>query len=425
MSTPTLHLLAKRRFLPLFVTQFCGALNDNLFKNALVILVTYRLADRVGMSPTILATVAAGIFILPFFLFSATAGRLADRFDKRLLTLGVKASEIAFMAIAAIGFFTGSVTLLMIVLFLMGTHSSFFGPIKYGILPQHLAPGELLAGNALVEAGTFIAILLGTIAGGVLVLLPGGLGIVSAAVLGVAILGLAAAMRIPPAPPPAPELMIGWNIAAATAAVLREAMRESVLRRSMLGISWFWLVGATFLSQFPGYAKETLGADEHVVTLVLTAFSIGIAAGSMLCNRILKGQISARTVPWGALGISLFAIDLYFASGSVAAHGAALVGIGEYLSHPQSWRVLVDLTGVAVSGGLFIVPLYTLLQSRGDPAQRSRIIAANNVLNACFMVLAAVAAVVMLKLGLSVPDVFLATAIANFGAVAASFRLTR
>jgi acyl-[acyl-carrier-protein]-phospholipid O-acyltransferase/long-chain-fatty-acid--[acyl-carrier-protein] ligase len=414
MTGSQFALLRSRRFLPLFVTQFLGALNDNFFKNAFVILLTYRLAQEAGLNGQVLVTAAAGLFILPFFLFSATAGFLADKFEKRRLILAVKIAEIVFMAIAVAGFYSGHVVLLFTVLFLMGVHSTFFGPIKYGILPAHLVPDELLAGNALIEAGTFLAILIGTILGGVLILSPQGIAVVSGGLLAVAIAGLVAAIFIPPAPPPAPELRIRFNIIADTIDMLRYARQRRELFLAMLGISWFWLVGATFLSQFPTLAKDVIGADENVVTLFLTAFTIGIALGSLLCNKLLAGTVSTRLVPLGALGISLFPIDLYYASAAIPPAGA-LLGIGDFLGHLAGWRIVGDLVLIAISGGVFIVPLYTFLQARSEESHRSRIIAANNIWNALFMVAAAIATVVLLETGFTVPQVFLIVAIVNFG----------
>jgi len=420
MTDSPFALLQSRRFLPLFVTQFLGALNDNFFKNALVILVTYRLAEEAGLNGQILVTVAAGLFILPFFLFSATAGFLADKFEKRQLILAVKTAEIVFMAIAVAGFTSGHVALLLTVLFLMGVHSTFFGPIKYGILPAHLAPDELLAGNALIEAGTFLAILIGTILGGVLIMTPQGIPIVSTGLLAVAIAGLAAAIFIPPAPPPAPELRLRVNILADTIDMLRYARQHRDLFLAMLGISWFWLVGATFLSQFPTLAKDVIGADENVVTLFLTAFTIGIALGSLLCNKLLAGAITMRFVPIAGLGISLFTIDLYFASAAIPAAGG-LLGVGDFLGWFAGWRLVGDLVLIAVCGGVFIVPLYTFLQAHSEVSHRSRVIAANNIWNALSMVAAAIATVLMLKGGFTVPHVFLTLAIVN-GAVALAIR---
>jgi acyl-[acyl-carrier-protein]-phospholipid O-acyltransferase/long-chain-fatty-acid--[acyl-carrier-protein] ligase len=406
------QLLKTRRFLPLFTTQFLGALNDNLFKNALVILATYRLAEQAGMSPQILATLAAGIFILPFFLFSATAGRMADRFDKSRLIVAIKLCEIAFMGLAAWGFLAGSVPLLLFVLFLMGLHSTFFGPLKYGILPVQLRPEELLGGNGLIEAGTFLAILVGTIVGGFLILSDWGVEAVSILAVAVAVAGTIAGLFVPRAAPADPDLKIHFNIVAETIQLVRESTQRRDLRLAMLGISWFWLVGATFLSQFPVFAKDVLGANEHVVTLFLTAFSIGIGIGSLLCNRLLKGEVSAKYVPLGALAITLFTVDLYFAS-RTAMPGPELIGALDYLGRLQNWRILADLVLIAIASGLYIVPLYAILQTRSEESHRSRVIAANNILNAGFMVAAAVATMAMLKLQFSVPDVFLTIGLLN------------
>ncbi len=413
-------LLRTRRFLPLFVTQFLGALNDNFFKNALVILVTYRLAQEAGLNGQILVTAAAGLFMLPYFLFSATAGLLADKLEKRRLIVIIKAAEIIFMAVAVAGFYSGHVVLLMTVLFLMGVHSTFFGPIKYGILPAHLAPHELLAGNALIEAGTFLAILIGTIIGGVFILTAHGIALVSLGLLAVAVAGLLAAFFIPPALPPAPGLRVRLNIIADTAAMLGYARGHRDLFLTMLANSWFWLVGATFLSQFPALAKDVIGADENVVTLFLTAFTIGIALGSLLCNKLLAGAITMRFVPIAGLGISLFTIDLYFASAAIPAAGG-LLGVGDFLGWFAGWRLVGDLVLIAVCGGVFIVPLYTFLQAHSEVSHRSRVIAANNIWNALSMVAAAIATVLMLKGGFTVPHVFLTLAIVN-GAVALAIR---
>ena len=402
-----------RRFLPLFITQFLGAFNDNLFKNAMVILILYRIAEQAGLNGQILVTAAAGIFILPFFIFSATAGQLADKYDKARVIRVVKAAEIVVMGLATLGFFLGDAYLLMAVLFLMGTQSTFFGPLKYGILPQHLNEHELLGGNAWIEAGTFLAILLGTIAGGLLILKEGGDSIVSLTVVAVAVAGWATSLAIPKAPAAEPGLKINWNIAAETIEIMRFATRERSVFLSILGISWFWLVGATFLSQFPAFAKGQLGGDEHVVTLFLTVFSVGIGVGSMLCDRLLKGEISAQTVPIGALGMALFSIDLSFASR--IGGGAEMIGVLAFVQQPAHWRVLADLFLIAVCGGLYIVPLYAIMQDRSEPTHRARTIAANNVLNALFMVAGAGATAGMLGAGFSVTQVFFVMAIANVG----------
>jgi acyl-[acyl-carrier-protein]-phospholipid O-acyltransferase/long-chain-fatty-acid--[acyl-carrier-protein] ligase len=407
-----LTLLRSRRFLPLFVTQFLGAANDNLFKNALIILVVYRLGEAAAISPSLMGSIAAALFILPFFLFSATAGQLADRFDKARMMRLVKLAEVVLMAIAAAGFLLPSVPLLLLVLFGMGMHSTFFGPLKYAVLPDHLEPGDLLGGNALIEAGTFLAILIGTIAGGLFILGEHGVEIISVAVVAVALCGLGASTFIPAAPPADATLKVGWNVFGETAAMVRLARQRRDVFLAILGISWFWLVGATYLAQFPGFAKETLRADNQVVTLFLTLFSIGIGIGSMLCSRLLKGEISARHVPAAAVAISVFSLDLALAAGA-APHAADLVGVMAFLAQPASWRIIIDLLLVSICGGIYAVPLYAILQARSEPSQRARAIAANNVMNAAFMVAGAVVTAALLAVGLPVTGVFLLLSAAN------------
>jgi len=398
------------------VTQFLGALNDNLFKSAMVILIVYRLAEPAGLSGGMLANAASGLFILPFFLLSALAGRLADRMEKARLISIIKACEIGFMLLGSLGVASGDIALLFAVLFLMGAHSTFFGPLKYSILPVHLAAHELIAGNALVEAGTFLAILLGTIAGAVLVLRGDGPLVVSALLIAIAVGGYVASRFVPTAPPPAPELALDLNIARDSWRLVSRVMAVRALRAPVLGLSWFWLIGATFLAQLPALTKNVIGGDEQVVTLFLAAFSIGIGAGSLLCSRLLKGAVSLRLVPVGALGISVFTIDLFFACGASGAPAGRLMTLGEFLAAPADWRVLVDLLLVAVAGGLYTVPLYAVLQLRSAAAERSRVIAGANIVNALFMVAGALAAIVLLAVGASVPGVLLAVGVANLGA---------
>ncbi len=419
MSHSNFAILKSRRYLPLFVTQFTGALNDNIFKNALIILVTFRIAAETGIDGQLWATISAGIFILPFFVFSATAGRVADKFEKSRLIVIIKCAEIAVMALAAFGFDQQNLTLLMIVLFLMGTHSTFFGPLKYSILPVHLRTDELLAGNALIEAGTFLAILVGTIAGGVFILTGQGVAIVSAMVLSVAVLGLIASLSIPKAPAEAPNLQLGWNIAAHTWEMTRYAAGRRDIFLSILGISWFWLIGSVYLSQFPTFSKDVLGADNNVVSLFLTAFSLGIGAGSILCSRLLKGEISARYVPLGALGVTLFTVDLYFASlnfapGPLSEGVRDVLGLQRFLALPAAWRVLADLLLISISSGFYIVPLYTIMQERSEPSHRSRVIAANNIINAVFMVAGSLITVALIALHFGVPRIFLTMGALNF-----------
>lgn len=411
MTSDMQHLMVSRRFLPLFVTQFLGAANDNLFKSALVMLITFELADAAGLDGPLMVTAAAGIFIAPFFLFSAWAGQVADRFDKARTAQAVKLGEIVIMSGAALAFWWADPWVLMGVLFFMGSQSALFGPVKYSILPQHLGEDELISANALVGGGTFLAILIGTIAGGLLILTDGGIALVSTLVVAIAALGFVASLFIPKAPAPSPDLKLNPNVLAGTAGMLRHAAAKRDVFLSILGISWFWLVGATFLSQFPTFGKVNLGGDEGVVTLFLAIFSIGIGIGSGLCSRLLKGEVSAKYVPFAALAMTAFMADLYLASALIAPVGDT--GVMAFLSQPLGWRITADLLMVAVSGGLYIVPLYAILQSRGDAAHRARDIAANNVYNALFMVVSALIVAAMLAGGLSVPGIFMSVAIAN------------
>jgi acyl-[acyl-carrier-protein]-phospholipid O-acyltransferase/long-chain-fatty-acid--[acyl-carrier-protein] ligase len=412
-------LLLSRRFGPFFATQFLSAFNDLALKTALVLMIAYRAAPGTAGSARILITLASFLFILPFFLCSATAGQFADETDKARLVRLIKLVEIAVMLAAAGGVLAGSTLALLAVLFVMGIEAAFFGPVKYAILPDILAPEELVLGNALVEAGTFLAILLGTIAG-MLIAARHGAAMVALLIVAVALVALAASLFIPATAAAAARGRARWNLLAATAEILREAMRERLPFRAMLGISWFWLAGAIYLSQFPAYVRFTLDAGPAVVTLFLIVFSVGIAVGSLACNRLLHGRVSARTIPWGALGLGLFSIDLWLASPRPSAP-AALAPLLSFLAAPAHWRILADLLGIAVAGGLFVVPLYTLLQTTSVPAQRARVIAANNVVNAGAMVVSALATMALLAAGLSVAGLFLLTGAASV-AVAALFR---
>jgi hypothetical protein len=411
-------LLGSRRFGPLFGAMFLSAFNDNAVKNALVLMIAYSSDAASQKSAEMLIPLAAGLFILPFFLCSATAGQLADQHDRAWLIRLIKLTEIGLMLAAAAGVIAGSFTLLLALLCVMGIEAAFLGPLKYAILPDLLTPHELLLGNALVEAGTFVAILFGTIAG-VLVAGRHGTAVVAGLIVLVALAAWATSLAIPATSPAAARSPLRWNLFAATARVVREAAREPIPLRSMLGISWFWLAGAVYLSQFPALVRFTLGGEQVVVTLFLTVFTIGIASGSLLCNRILGGRVSARTVPWGALGIGLFSIDLWLASPAAPA-GGALVGLGAFLRSPAHWRILADLLGISVSGGIFVVPLYVLLQAASRRQERARAIAANNIINAAAMVTATVATIALLAAGVSVPGLFLFTGAGSL-AVAALF----
>lgn len=416
-------LLSTRRFGPLWVTQFLSAFNDNALKNALVLMLAYRPEMARGLPAPMLIPLAGALFILPFFLGSATAGQLADSHDKAKLIRIIKLSEIAVMAVAAAALLTGSTWGLLALLFVMGIEATFFGPIKYAILPDVLRMNELLLGNALVEAGTYFAILSGTIAG-MLIATQHGSGAVAGLIVLIALGAWATSRSIPATVPAAADARIEWNFVAATGRLIAGARRERTRFRSILGISWFWLVGATYLSQFPSYVRDYLGAEEAVVTLLLTVFSVGVGAGSLLGSRILRGRISAGIAPWGALGMALFSIDLWLASPTqtVVPHGAMLTVAG-FLASPMHWRILADLVLIAAAGGVFVLPLYALLQTAGDERRTARAIGANNVVNAAAMVLSAIAVIALLALGLSVPGLFLLTGLATFPVAGLFWRL--
>ncbi|HEX3971794.1 MAG TPA: MFS transporter [Stellaceae bacterium] len=418
-----LRLLFSRRLAGMFVTQFLGALNDNLLKNALVIQVAYgRSASASDIE--VIVTIATALFILPYFLFSATAGELADKFAKMQLIRSLKIWEIGVMILAAGGFlFGGGIGIGLTILFLLGIQAAFFGPVKYGILPELLTPEELLPGNAVIEAGSFLAILIGTIAGGLLILMKDGPTIVSATLLTCAIGGWIASLCIPRTESGASNLRINPNIVAETWKVLRYANESVEMRWIILGNSWFWLVAVALVSQFPNYAKDVLGADNQVVTLFLTLNSLGIGAGSLLAGRLLGGNISLRLVPISALAMAVFAADLWLSDGRHI--GSGLMSAHEFLTIAQNWRVSFDLTAVAVAAGVFIVPLYALMQAKSESQHRSRVVAANNVWNALFMVGAGLGSALMLKLGASVTDIFLVVGIANFVVAIACWRLRK
>jgi len=411
------NLLRQRRFAPFFVTQFLGAFNDNVFKNALVVLLTYQAAQWTTLKVELLANLAAGIFILPFFLFSATAGQLADKYDKAKLARLVKVLEITIMLVAGAGFALHSLAVLLTALFLLGCHSTLFGPVKYALLPQHLHPDELVGGNALVEAGTFVAILIGTLSGGLLAGLSNGTLWITGCGLAVAVGGYFASRGIPPAPAPEPQLRVNPNPFTETWRNIAFARENRTVFLSILGISWFWLYGALFLAQFPAYAKNVLGGSEAVVTLLLATFTLGIGIGSLLCERLSGKQVEIGLVPFGSIGLTLFGLDLAFASPgdllTPVAQGEAMIGVAALLAQPGSWHVLFDLLLIGLFGGFFIVPLYALVQQRSAVGHRARIIAGNNILNALFMVVGALSAGALLSAGLSIPALFAVAAVAN------------
>jgi 1-acyl-sn-glycerol-3-phosphate acyltransferase len=406
----SLHLVGKRRFGPFFATQFLGAFNDNLFKNALLILITFQAGSVAGMSTNTLVNLGQVLFILPFFLFSAAAGFMADRAEKSSLIRRIKALEIAIMLLAAAAFALDSVPLLLAVLFLMGTQSAFFGPVKYAILPQHLAEHELVGGNGVVEMGTFLAILLGTVVAGVLIALGAiGTTLVSALIVVLAVLGWLTSRAIPVAPALSDTPLVKPAFGMALVSILRDTKTNRTVFNAILGISWFWFYGLAFLTQLPNLTKLHLGGDETVVTLLLTLFSLGIGVGSLLCERMSGRLVEIGLVPFGAIGLTYFGFDLYLAIPE--ATQVVQRPLGEFLADSSQWRALFDLFAMAVFGGFYIVPLYALVQLRSPVDKRSRIIAGNNVLNALFMVVSALTAIVLLGAGLSIPQLFLVVAL--------------
>ena len=399
-------LIKSRRFLPLLVTQTLGALNDNLFKNALAVLILYKAMIAGGES---LVALAGGVFILPYALLSATAGQLTDQNDKARLIRIVKLCEIGLMVLAGAGFLIGNLPMLFAVLFGLGVQATFFGPLKYGILPDHLAENELVRGNALIEAGTFGGILVGTIAGGALIPLDHGEIIVSVLGIVMALAGAIAGYQVLPAPAEAAATPVSWDLFRETVALVSSARPNRPVWLSILGLSWFWTIGATLLAEFPVVAKNTLQADSSVVTLLLTVFAIGVGAGSILCGRLLKGEVSARPVPFAALGLSLFTWDF----AQACAGAGTLATVAAVAGSFAGWRMLADLFLLAVCGGVFSVPLYVILQERSDPSRRSRMVAANNVMNAGFIVAGAIVAGGLAALGMAGTTILMIAAIAN------------
>ena len=412
-DTNQFQLLRERRFLPFFLTQALGAFNDNVFKNALVILVAFLSAQLSSADVNLYTNLAAGLFILPFLLFSATSGQLSDKYDKARLAQLVKVLEIAIMLVACAGFVGRSIPLLMAMLFMMGLHSTLFGPLKYGLLPQVLDDAELVGGNGLIEMGTFLAILVGTILGSSLIRFEAiGPWLVGGTTVAIAVIGLLCALAMPKSAPVDPALRINWNPFSETLNNLAYIRANRTVFLSCLGISWFWFYGSIYFTQLPNYTKEVLGGDPGVYTLILTLFSIGIGLGSILCERLSGHKVEIGLVPFGSIGMTIFGADLYFAHPTSA--GQLALGPTAMLAAPHVWRVLIDLTLMAIFSGFFIVPLFALVQARSDPARRSRVIAANNILNALFMVVAAgLSAILLNKVGLSIPGLLLATALMN------------
>ncbi len=409
MTHPSEHpnqfaLLGQRRFAPFFWVQFLGAGNDNVFKFAFTVMVTYQL-QVAWLPPAMAGLVIGALFILPFLLFSATSGQLADKYEKGRLMRFVKTFEIAIMLLAGWGFIAQNVPVLLACVFLMGLHSTLFGPVKFAYLPQHLNERELTGGNGMVEMGTFVAILLGNVAGGLLIALPEtGARYTALACLGLAVLGRVLAQAVPVSPATDPKLMINWNPFTETWRNLKLAHGNIVVFRSLLGISWMWFFGAVFLSQFPSFAKDVLHGNEQVASLLLVVFSVGIGIGALLCEMLSKRHVDIGLVPLGAIGMSVFSIDLYFAARSLPP--AAALTIAQFLALPAHWRVLADLLLLSLFAGIYSVPMYALIQLRCQPTHRARIIAANNILNALFMIVSSLGVGVLLSAGFSIPQVF-------------------
>ena len=404
-------LLHQRRFGPFFWTQFCGAANDNLFKFAFTVMVTYQLS--VSWLPVSLAGLVIGaLFILPYLLFSATSGQLAEKYAHTVIMRWVKNCEIGIMALAAVGFMTQQAALLLLCTFLMGLHSTVFGPVKYSYLPRVLDTRELTGGNGMTEMGTFVAILLGNVAGGLLVAIPEvGHITVSVACMAVAVFGRWMSGRIPPLTPTHPDQTINWNPISETLHNLRLARANPTVFRTLLGISWMWFFGAVFLSQFPSFAKEVLHGDAQVASLLLVLFSVGIGAGSLLCEALSRGRVEIGLSPLGAIGMTLFAVDLYVASTNLPA--SELMDISTFVSNTGHWRLMADLLLLSLFTGIYSVPMYALIQIDSKATEVARIIAANNIINALFMIASALIAGAMLSANMSIPDIFLWTGVAN------------
>jgi acyl-[acyl-carrier-protein]-phospholipid O-acyltransferase/long-chain-fatty-acid--[acyl-carrier-protein] ligase len=413
-----IHLLKTRRFLPLFITQFFGAFNDNAFKNALLIWFTYDLAIKTGQDAQIVVTLAAGLFILPFFLFSALAGNFADKFEKSKLVQKIKQVEILLMLLCFVGFHFQNLNFLLAILFFMGIQSTFFGPLKYSLLPLHLKDDELISGNGIIEGGTFISILLGTIVGGLVIRTHYGVEIICAGLILFAVVGYFASRFIPESKSDDPNLKINFNIFVQTWKIVNFAKKEKTVWLSIIGISWFWLIGATFLTQFPVYAKNVIGGDERIVTFLLSIFSIGIALGSVLCNKLLKGKIDGGLVPHGSLGITISIIS-FFVFGALYQQNHNLVdviGVYEFLfANIYGFFISLSLLSLSIFSGIYIVPLYAIMQHRSDEKYLARIIAANNVINALFMVLSSIVAILLFSLKLKVDEILLIVGILNLG----------
>lgn len=418
------QLMQEKRFRPFFFTQFLGAFNDNVFKTALITLVAFHTARLTSIDGSTLATLLPGLFILPFFLFSATAGQLADKYEKSQIIRLVKVFEIGIMLFASAGFFLHNIWLLAAALFMMGMHSTLFGPVKYAYLPQHLKESEIVGGNGMVEMGSFVAILLGQVLGAWLAMQSEHALLTSSTVLVIAVLGYWTSCGVPNSPAVAPKLKINWNPITETYRNINFIWQHQAIWLTIIAISWFWFYGATLLAQFPNFAKNILHGDESLFILLLSIFSLGIGIGSLMCEKLSKGKVELGLVLFGATGLTLFGADLYFASTSIyeSLNNKALLDYATFIGmHYDAeghliftyWRLLADIALIGVFGGLYIVPLYAFIQTRSEKSHQSRVIAANNILNALFMVISALFSVQVFNMGLNIPQLFLVTALLN------------
>jgi MFS family permease len=410
------QLMREQRYRPFFFTQFLGAFNDNVFKTVLITLVTFHASSLTQMDGGKLATLLPGLFILPFFLFSATAGQIADKYEKSKIIRLVKIFEICIMLFASAGFYLHQIGLLACALFMMGMHSTLFGPVKYAYLPQHLNETELVGGNGMLEMGSFVAILLGQVLGAWLGDQQHHVLVTTLTVLGLAGLGYLVSCSIPHSPAGAPHLKICWNPLSATYRNLSEVWHKQNLWISIIGISWFWFYGATLLAQFPNLAKTVFHGDGSVFILLLSTFSLGIGIGSLLCEKLSKHHVELGLVLLGASGLSLFGIDFYLACHASQQSDVLRPVILDYLAFMQQashWRVLADIIGIGLFGGLYIVPLYAYIQSHAKKSHQSRVIAANNIMNALFMVISAGFSLWVFEMGFDIPQLFLITALLN------------
>ncbi|MEN3969596.1 MFS transporter [Acinetobacter sp. BWR-L5] len=412
------HLLSTRRFLPMFITQFFGALNDNVYKQALLLVITYGWINQQAADVSTLNNLAALLFILPYFIFSATAGQIADKFERSQLIRGIKVLEIVIMLIGSAGFLLGNLWLLLLALFMMGTHSTFFGPIKYAILPEILNPNELMSGNALFQSGTSIAILIGMILGGAVISVSqGNLIWISLTVVIIAILGYLSSRFILKQPVSSPELKIDWNFFRTSFQTLKYAKSLPLIFMILLGNSWYWFYGATYLTQIPQLTQQNLHASENVVSLLLTFFSVGIGVGSLLCRRIGGSEVNIKIVPIGAIGLTLFAFYLALSLAYVPERTGAMMNVADMFNHGAIYyHVMLAVTLLGISGGFYIVPLYAMMQAYSPRSHRARVVAANNILNAVFMVSSAIFSIIILSvLKIDIKILFSITAVLSAG----------